>query len=65
MTCSECTDLRRNLISIVSEHRHLMERVRSRHASPPERRRLHRLKTDRYIAQQLLQNHNSVCEETT
>jgi predicted nucleotidyltransferase len=62
--CAECNELRRNLIAVTSEQRQLVDRTRARHASAPERRRIHRLKTDAHIARELLQNHLAICEET-
>jgi len=62
--CTECQELRRNLVTVTSEHNQLVERTKSRHPSPPERRRIHRLKTDAHIARELLQNHQAVCKET-
>ena len=64
MTCPDCTELKRAVITVISEQRQLIERTKRRHPSPPERRRIHRLKADAYIAQQILQNHIAVCEET-
>lgn len=62
MACTECNELKRHYISVSSEVRSLTERTRSRHPSPPERRRLHRLRTDAYIAKELMENHLAGCE---
>lgn len=63
MTCTECNELKRAYVSISSEAKSLAERTRSRHPSAPERRRLHRLKTDAYVAKQVMENHISACQE--
>jgi len=63
--CAECNELKRSLIVITSDYRFLLDRTRSRNPSAPERRRLTRLKADGYIARQLLQNHQAICEEKT
>lgn len=65
MTCTECQELKRKYVTLVTEVRSLSDRTKSRHASPPERRRLHRLKTDTHIAKQLLENHTALCKEVS
>lgn len=63
MSCPECQELKRHVIQAVDEHRQLVQRTRGRRASPPERRRIVRLRTDAYIARQLYENHRAVCTE--
>jgi hypothetical protein len=63
VTCTECQDLKRHLIVATSEHRDLQMRIKSRHPSPPERRRLQRLKADAYLARQLYLIHRATCKE--
>jgi hypothetical protein len=62
--CTECHELGRSYVVARNEERNLEARLRGRHASRAERRRLVRLRADHYIAKQLYQNHKSTCEET-
>lgn len=62
-TCTECHDLKRHLVNATSEHRHLANRTRARHASPPERRRIQRLVSEIYLARQELIEHQKTCQE--
>ena len=53
--------MQRHYITIASEARALMARIRKRHASPPERRRLHRLQAQAYLARTELESHEESC----
>lgn len=63
--CTECAELKRNLVRIGGEHRGLAERTRGRHVSAPERRRLTQLRTQAAMARHELVTHQQTCEEGT